>query len=122
MKELQAIKEELEALKKGIEKVVGLVVVKTAKGFEAVMKSGQNCKHQGTTLTKDCFYALGGICPKCDEWQLNTFVCSDLVEDVTASICDARKTKAGIASKNSKFTHKMSKAALVACAACKREG
>jgi hypothetical protein len=121
MKELELLKEELAALKKGIENIIGLVVVKMAKGFEAVMKTGQNCKHQGTTLTKDCFYALGGICPKCDKWELDTFVCIDLVEDVTASICDARRTKAGIASKNPKFKHKMSEAALKACAACKKK-
>lgn len=119
MKELEVLKEELAALKKGIAKCIGMVVVKKAKGFEAVMKSGQNCKHSGTDLTKDCFYALGGICPKCVLWKLNTFVCNDLVEDVTASICDARKTKAGIASKNPKFKHKMSEAALIACGVCK---
>ena len=120
MKELKSLKEDLEALKKGIEKVVGLVVVKTAKGFEAVMKSGQNCKHKGTTLTKDCFYALGGVCPKCDDWGLATFICEALVEDVTASLCDARKTKANIAKQNSKFKHRMSEAALKACGECKQ--
>ena len=118
MKDIKALREELAALKKGIEKVVGLVVVKKANGFEAVMKSGQNCEHAGSSLTKDCFYSLGGICPKCDLWKLNTFVCADLVEDVSVSICDARKTKAKIARHNEKFKHKMSADALKACGAC----
>lgn len=119
MKELEILKEELAALKKGIENIIGLVVVKKARGFEAVIKTGQNCKHRGTSLTKDCIYALGGICPKCDEWEFESFVCIDLVEDVTASICDARKTKARIAGHNLKFKHNMSEAALRACGACK---
>ena len=119
MKELQDIKEELAALKTGIEKVVGLVIVKMAKGFEAVMKSGGNCKYRDTSKTKGCLSPLGGICSKCDYWEFERFVCPDLVEDVTADICDIRKTKSKIAGHNPKFKHRMSDAALKACRECK---